>query len=125
MRRGYVWKRLLAYGLAIGAALLWVVSAVADDDHDRNAGRALVGTWSASPHLAGGFPVPFASGFSNQTIREIVHTSVGGRGLRVRLSNAFGTAPITFDAVFVGVQGDGANLVARSNRQVTFGSRPA
>ncbi|MGW3627021.1 SGNH/GDSL hydrolase family protein [Streptomyces sp. NPDC000880] len=56
-----------------------------------------------------------------QTVRNILHTSVGGDNLRVSLSNAAGDAPVTFDGVFVAVQADGATLVGGSNRQVTFG----
>ncbi|MET7858220.1 SGNH/GDSL hydrolase family protein [Streptomyces sp. NPDC005318] len=58
---------------------------------------------------------------AGQTVRNIVHTSVGGDNLRVSLSNVAGNAPVTFDGVTVGVQADGANLVEGSNRQVTFG----
>jgi lysophospholipase L1-like esterase len=59
--------------------------------------------------------------FSNQTIREIVHTTIGGTAIRIRLSNTFGPRPVRFDSVFVGLQKDGANLVPGSNHQVTFG----
>ncbi len=59
--------------------------------------------------------------FSNQTIREIVHTTIGGTSIRLRLSNTFGPRPVRFDSVFVGMQKDGANLVPRSNHEVTFG----
>ena len=63
--------------------------------------------------------------FSNQTIREIVHTTIGGSAVRIRLSNTFGTRAIRLDAVFIGMQKvesqDGAALVPRSNHEVTFG----
>ena len=36
-----------------------------------------------------------ASSFNNQTVRMIVHTSIGGTRVRVELSNAYGTAPLT------------------------------
>lgn len=63
--------------------------------------------------------------FSNQTLREIVHTTIGGKGIRLRLSNTFGTRAIRFDAVFIGLQeAGGASLIPRSNRQVTFGGNP-
>ncbi|MDI1462033.1 SGNH/GDSL hydrolase family protein [Catellatospora sp. KI3] len=52
-----------------------------------------VGTWSAAPTAAGGGQS--GAGFNNQTIRMIVHTSVGGDAIRIRLSNTFGTAPLT------------------------------
>src|SRR5258706_7560372 len=67
--------------------------------------------------------------FSNQTIREIVHTTIGGSAVRIRLSNTFGTRALRFDAVFIGMQKvesqDGAALVPRSNHEVTFGGSRA
>jgi len=59
--------------------------------------------------------------FSNQTIREVVHTSIGGSAVRIRLSNTFGPRAIRFDAVAVGLQQNGASLVPHSNHEVTFG----
>ncbi|MEU6356471.1 SGNH/GDSL hydrolase family protein [Streptomyces sp. NPDC047072] len=52
--------------------------------------------------------------------RMVVHTSVGGRDARVRLSNAFGDRPVTFDSVYAGLQQEGAALVPGSNRRLTF-----
>jgi lysophospholipase L1-like esterase len=59
--------------------------------------------------------------FNNQTIREIIHTTIGGRAIRIRLDNTFGTHPVTFDAVYAGTQNLGASLLAGSNHAVTFG----
>src|SRR6266487_6930346 len=56
-----------------------------------------VDTWAAAPAFLG-------PPYTDRTVRNIVHTSVGGRGLRVRLSNVFGTGPVTFDDVYVGLQ---------------------
>lgn len=63
--------------------------------------------------------------FSDQTIREIVHTTIGGSAVRLRLSNTFGTRALRLDAVFIGLQKDGAALVPRSNRRVNFGGSPS
>lgn len=63
--------------------------------------------------------------FSNQTIRNIVHVTVGGSAVRIRLSNTFGTRAVKIDAVYVGLPKEGATLVAGSNREVTFGGAKA
>lgn len=75
-------------------------------------------TWGASADRTSG-------SVAGQTVRNIVHTSVAGRNLRVSLSNVFGTAPVTFDAVYVGTQSQGAAVVPGSNRQLTFSGRPS
>jgi len=59
--------------------------------------------------------------FNNQTIREIIHTAIGGSAIRIRLDNTFGTRPVTFDAVYVGKPNQGALLLSGSNHAVTFG----
>src|SRR5262245_35658962 len=48
-------------------------------------------------------PQPFVH-FTNQTLRQIVRTSVGGSRLRVVLSNAYGTSPLTVGAAHVALR---------------------
>ena len=45
-----------------------------------------VGTWATSPQANS------SASFNNQTLRMIVHTSIGGHTVRVRFSNAYGVA---------------------------------
>ena len=120
MRTGVVLplRALLGLTLAIG----WLsVLAPGDDGPQR-----WVTTWTTA-NAASDHPTVF----SNQTIREIVHTTIGGSSVRIRLSNTFGTRAIRLDAVFIGLQKmepreaglqrDGPALAPRSNHEVTFG----
>jgi lysophospholipase L1-like esterase len=115
-RRRTAWRVMggaLAAVLALGvlaAAPAWGATGAAGA---RQSGHQ-VDTWAASADNLGG-------PYTDKTVRDLVHTSVAGSGVRVRLSNAFGTVPVTFDAVYLGLQSSGATLVAGSNRQVTFG----
>jgi lysophospholipase L1-like esterase len=84
-----------------------------------------VPTWAASPQTAGMFPAAFADGFDNQTIRQIVHVSVGGTAVRLRLSNAFGEKAVRFDSVYVGLHGNGASVRPGTNHRVTFAGQSA
>jgi lysophospholipase L1-like esterase len=61
--------------------------------------------------------------FNNQTIREIVHTTIGGSSLRIRLDNTFGSGPVTLIAVYIGAQKEGSAVVTGSNHAVTFGGK--
>jgi lysophospholipase L1-like esterase len=61
--------------------------------------------------------------FNNETIREIVHTSIASRTARIRLSNAYGKEPVAIGAVHVAVRGHGAEIVPNSDRAVTFSGR--
>lgn len=81
-----------------------------------SAGHDQVVTWGASADRIN-------KTVTDQTVRNIVHTSVGGSGLRVSLSNVFGTQAVTFDDVYVGRQASGANIVKGSNHRATFSRR--
>src|SRR5437899_12034800 len=75
--------RRLALTVAVVAAMALAIggiavnrAAFADDRHDD---RHWVGTWSASPAAPDlGIPGLSNNGFNNQTLRLIVHTSIGG-----------------------------------------------
>ncbi|HET8695889.1 MAG TPA: SGNH/GDSL hydrolase family protein [Gammaproteobacteria bacterium] len=64
-------------------------------------------------------PPPAVVTLENQTVRQIVHTSIGGNRLRVVLSNAFGTAPITIGAGHVALRDKDASVVASSVKPLT------
>ena len=42
-----------------------------------------------------------AAKMRNVTLRQVVHVSLGGERLRLRISNVYGTAPLTVGAVTV------------------------
>jgi hypothetical protein len=81
-----------------------------------------VGNPSAQPDQKFAFPDP-AAGARDQTFRLIVRPDLWGRQARIRLSNAFGTRPVTFDGVCAGLQLASAALLRGSNRLVTFGGK--
>jgi lysophospholipase L1-like esterase len=74
-----------------------------------------VGTWTATP-----VPVEGRS-ISNQTLRMIARTSIGGSKVRVRLSNAYGKRALTFGAARIGIRDAGPVVAPGSDRQLTFG----
>jgi lysophospholipase L1-like esterase len=77
------------------------------------------GNASAQPNLSFAFPIP-AAGANDQTFRMIVRPDVWGSQARIRLSNVFGRAPVTFDGVFAGIQLSGAAVLKGANWSVTF-----
>src|SRR6266853_2709975 len=66
-----------------------------------------IGNPSAQPDQKFAFPTP-DTGARDQTFRLIVRPDLWGRQARLRLTNVFGTRPVTFDGVFVGLQVGGA-----------------
>jgi lysophospholipase L1-like esterase len=117
-------RRLLAIGAATACALGLVTgSSTADAPRPFATPGGWVGTWAASPAAGVGGT---ENGYPNFSIRNIVHGSVGGAVVRVRLSNAFGTKPLQFGHVTValGAQANTPRAVAGSMRTLTFSGSP-
>ncbi|WP_328919954.1 SGNH/GDSL hydrolase family protein [Streptomyces sp. NBC_00208] len=70
-------------------------------------------TWAASADRLGEAP-------SDRSYRLVVRTSVGGSGMRIRVSNAFGDRPLVIGSAYVGLRKSGARLVTGSNRKLRF-----
>jgi len=86
-----------------------------------------VGSWASSqqiPEPANALPL---EALRDATLRQIVHLSVGGRELRVRLSNAFGAAPLTILAVHIArpVSKTAGSIDPASDRALTFSGSPS
>ncbi|MFG1810543.1 GDSL-type esterase/lipase family protein [Streptomyces sp. NPDC049040] len=74
------------------------------------------GTWSVSPQSGG-------PSYNRQTLRQIVHTGIGGTSARLRISNAFGSAPLTVADVHVALSTSGPSVNTGTDRTVTFGGQ--
>ena len=84
-----------------------------------------VASWSSPPDRLGpvSSEVPDFPGTGGLTVRNVVHTTLGGSALRVRLSNVFGSHAVTFTDVRVAVATGSAlpTTVPGSGRRVRFG----
>jgi len=78
------------------------------------------GAGRGGPGGRGGF-VPTPITISNQTLRQIVHTTIGGERVRIVVSNAFGTAPLTIGAASIALRDKEAAITPGSARPLTFG----
>lgn len=63
-----------------------------------------VGTWASAQLTVGDDTYPPDPGLANNTYRQVVRISDGGRQLRFTFSNEFGEAPVTFHSVHVAQQ---------------------
>ncbi|MFJ6851366.1 SGNH/GDSL hydrolase family protein [Streptomyces sp. NPDC091271] len=126
-RQGYALLIALVAGtVALAAAVAFGTSLIAGKRQDplsgsqahaaarnpaapANALGTWVATWTAAPVSA---EPNSAQGYPGSTIRNIVHTSVGGNAARITLSNLFGATPLVIDQATV------------NTRQVTFQGRP-
>ncbi|HYK58630.1 MAG TPA: SGNH/GDSL hydrolase family protein, partial [Bryobacteraceae bacterium] len=107
-----------------------------------NATDHWVTTWGASPQArlaapprpanaqaptAPAAPAPpvQVTSFNNQTLRLIVHTTIGGRRLRVHLSNDFGLAPLKIGAAHVALRSKASAVLEGSDRALSFNGQPS
>ena len=115
----------VASGLVANAAAMTSKSSAAAGASAASASPAGSGwdaTWAASPHAPTSLlPNLAVAGFKDQTVRNVIFTSVGGSELRVRLSNTFGTSALHVGGVSVGIVLTGAQLVPGTTHTVTFG----
>jgi lysophospholipase L1-like esterase len=63
-------------------------------------------------------------GFDNQTVRMIARVSMPGKRLRVKLENAFGSAPVKIGAAHVALREKDSAIVTSSDRALAFNGQP-
>jgi lysophospholipase L1-like esterase/ribosomal protein L30E len=108
-------RRLLAIFAAATLSVSSFVLAPAGAQVQKN---SWISSWTASPMAPRGV---MPASISNRTIRQIVHLSIGGDKVRLRLSNEFGTKPVLIGAASVAMAGGSSDIVSASLRALTFG----
>jgi lysophospholipase L1-like esterase len=77
------------------------------------------GSWATAPVAA---PAPISDANPDgTTYRDIVHLSLGGNAIRLRISNEFGTTPLTVASIHVALSAGGATTQTGTDHPVTFG----
>ncbi len=80
-----------------------------------------VGTWAAAPVSMPPEVEEPAAGDS--TYRDIVHISAGGSGVRVKLTNEFGSTPLVVSAAHIAVSAGAGAIEPGTDHVLTFGGR--
>lgn len=84
-----------------------------------------VGNWACSPQLVEPGNRPPAPGLAGNTLRQVVHLTVGGDRLRLKFSNEFGLTPLTLTSVHIALPGAPGSIRPDSDRTLTFGGSPS
>jgi lysophospholipase L1-like esterase len=95
------------------------VAAVSDD---------WVNAWQGSPTAGGTFDhesCPADTGLDDQTVRNVVPVSTSGSQVRVRVSNAFGDAPLQVGAASIAAAAQGPASAPGTVRPLSFAGRPS
>ena len=110
--------KMLARLAVFGAALVLALPAHADS-------HRWVGAWASAQIAPDDKNRIAAEDYPDATLRQVVRLTLAGETLRVRLSNAFGTAPLTIKAAHVAVSADlaSARIDPATDRALTFSGR--
>jgi lysophospholipase L1-like esterase len=79
-----------------------------------------VGTWATAPQLTEPNNLPPPPGLTSNTLRQVVHVSIGGNKLRLRFSNAFGSGPVTINSAHLAKSDGGSVIRPESDSALTF-----
>ena len=82
-----------------------------------------IGTWATSPRAE-----DFATTgviLEGASLRQIVHVSIGGSKLRLRLSNAFGTTALSLHGVHLASAGPAGAIRAETDHTLLFNGQPS
>jgi len=111
-KRTLLWAALFVFA--------WMIPCMARPQASKAAGE-WAGAWSSSMQAPIRFPgVPPPPVFKDETIRMVIRPEIGGERLRLRFSNAFGSAPLRIEAVHVALSQKGSRTLAGSDHRVTF-----
>jgi lysophospholipase L1-like esterase len=106
--------------LGVAASVLLATAASAAD-------RPWATSWGASPQAptAATGPFPGSPTFHDQTIRQVIRLSGGGRQVRIRFTNEYGTAPVTIGAAHLARAAvEGGAIQPGSDHVLTFAGKP-
>jgi len=65
-----------------------------------------------------------AANMSGRTVRQILTPSIAGTGVRVKIENTMGEAPVTFSGASIGIAAAGAAVREGTLTRLTFGGQP-
>lgn len=119
-------------GLAPGAAPSTATASADATRRPNNAGalptggsepQHWVGTWAAAPQLTESHNNPPSPGLSNNTLRQIVHVTLGGSQVRLQFSNEFGNGPVVMNSVHIAKSTGTHRIDPASDVRLQFGGK--
>ncbi|MBN2001296.1 T9SS type A sorting domain-containing protein [candidate division KSB1 bacterium] len=114
----------LSYIFPVFSAVLFTFSFLSFGFAQSTAAAKWVGTWSTAPQLVETSNNPPSPGLSNNTLRQIVHVSIGGDSLRMRFSNEFSNSPVTLKSIHMAVSTGSSAIDTTTDKTLYFNGAP-
>lgn len=121
LRRWRAGRLMNRTAIFVLAALCGAGSAYAQSTH-------WVETWTAAQQTPRVIAPPNGAtagpaSFSNQTVRMILHTTIGGQRLRLEFANTYGATPLEIGAAHVALRAKDSAIVAGSDRPLSVNGK--
>lgn len=117
----------IALGALCGAIALSLAAASARAAEPAQRQSQWVAAWATAlqpiPELRDPPPLYRAPAVADRTVREIIYPTLSGERVRLRVSNAYGRAPLVLTDVRLARSAAGAAAKPRASAQITFGGR--
>ncbi len=122
-------SRTCRVAIAILGAAILLRGLVAEPVARQRASDFWITTWATALVARPPAPVPSSSApaspagrpeLANQTVRQVIHTGMGGSSARVVLSNVFGTTPLVVGAAALAVRDAGPAIRPETVRRLSF-----
>ncbi|HEY3854266.1 MAG TPA: SGNH/GDSL hydrolase family protein [Verrucomicrobiae bacterium] len=111
MTRKWIWSS----GLLLAMALVCLARQKSFAANER-----WVATWGCAPQLVEQRNLPPPPGLAGNTLRQVVHVTIGGKRLRARFSNAFGDGSMTLAEVHFALSAGGGAIQANTDLALKF-----
>ena len=82
-----------------------------------------VGTWATAPEFTGPGDMPQQTTLTDNSIRQVVHVSIGGDVLRLQLSNEFSSEPVEIRSIYIADAKDSTAIDTKTVRYLTFNGK--
>lgn len=83
--------------------LLFGIATFAQQEH-------WVGTWACAPQTVDKRFMPYNNQMNNRAVRQIVKVSIGGKTIRLKLSNELSTTPVEIESVYIAQAENGSDI---------------
>jgi lysophospholipase L1-like esterase len=107
------------------AVFVFLILSLSCTLHKADVKNCWTGTWASAQQLTEPHNQPPAPGLTDNTLRQVIHVTLGGSRLRVQFSNAYGNSPVTINASHIAVSAGGSAIELATDKALTFGGEPS
>jgi lysophospholipase L1-like esterase len=107
------------------AVFVLLILSLSCTSHTPTVKNCWIGTWASAQQLTEPQNNPPEPGLTDNTLRQVIHVTLGGSRLRVHFSNAYGKSPVTINAAHIAVSKGGSAIEPATDKALTFGGEPS